>query len=338
MDKLRAIQYFNRAAADGSFAAAARFFDVSTSAITQLVGALEHSLGVTLFHRTKQGISLTPDGERYSETARKVAADLYDVEQRLGPRGEKPRGTLTIGISPSLGPNCIMPRITQLLARYPDIELAFKPIVSVQEIEEKRLDIAVMVGWPPERDLVVRPLAQTRAVVCAPAQYWAREGVPQEPEALRDHHCLIMRSSGGTLLDRWSFEKNGERRTIDVKTRLFCDDRTWLAEAACAGAGVVRIADLSLIRYLTSGLLVPVLTDWQALEAPTIYAAYAPSQRRSKLVRVFLDFLVEAFGELESERKPLLGSSMLRVAKPEWFGRTHGRHSAYVARRRKSAA
>jgi LysR family transcriptional regulator, regulator for bpeEF and oprC len=334
MDKLRAIQYFNRAAESGSFAAAARFFDVSTPAVTQLVQALERSLGVTLFHRTSKGLSLTVDGERYYEISRKVAADLGDIEQRLGPRGAKPRGTLTVGISPSLGPNCIMPRITRFLARYPDIELAFKPIVSVLEIEEKNLDVAVMVGWPPERDLVVRPLAQTRAVVCAPSHYWAREGVPQEPEALRDHHCLILRSSGGTLLDRWSFEKNGERRTIDVKTRLFCDDRTWLAEAACAGAGVVRIADLSLIRYLTSGSLVPVLTDWEALEAPPVFAAYPPSERRSKLVRVFLDFLVEVFAELESERIPLPGRAIARVPRPEWFGRTHGRHSVYEARKR----
>jgi len=337
MDKLRAIQYFNRAAESGSFAAAARFFDVSTSAITQLVGGLERSLGVTLFHRTTQGIALTADGERYYEIARKVAADLHDVEQRLGPRGAKPRGTLTFGMNSALGPICVMPRIARFLARYPDIELVFKSIATVQEIEEKNLDLAVLVGWPPERDLVVRPLAQTRLVVCASPEYWAREGMPHEPEALRDHHCLIVRSLGGTLLDRWTFEKNGERRTIDVKTRLFSDDRVGLVEAVCAGSGVIRMADFTLSRYLPSGLLVPVLTDWEALEAPTIFAAYPPSQRRSKLVRVFLDFLVEVFAEIESKRMPSPGIAMPRVPKPDWFGRTHGRHSAYVARRRKSA-
>jgi LysR family transcriptional regulator for bpeEF and oprC len=337
MDKLRAIQYFTRAAESGSFAGAARHFDVSTPAITQLVGALERSLGVSLFHRTKQGISLTPDGERYYEIARKIAADLHDIEQQLGPRGAKLRGTLTVGMNSHLGTNCVMPRIVRFLAQYPDIELVFKPIVTIQEIGEKNLDVAVLVGWPPERDLVVRQLAQTRLVVCAPPEYWAREGIPQEPEALRDHPCLILRSSGGTLLDRWAFEKNGERRTIDVKTRLFSDDRTWLAEAACAGGGVVRMADLNLNRYLSSGLLVPVLTDWEALEAPLIFAAYAPGQRRSKLLRDFLDFLVEVFAEIESERLPSLKNAMPRVPKPDWFGRTHGRHSDYVARRRKSA-
>jgi len=337
IDKLRAIQYFNRAAESGSFAAAARSFGVSTPAVTQLVRALEHSLGVTLFHRTSKGLTLTADGERYYEISRKLTVELHDIEQSLGPRGAKPRGTLAVGISPSLGPNCIMPRITRFLARYPDIELVFKPLVTAREIGEKSLDLGVLVGWPPESELITRTLAQTRLVVCAPPQYWTREGMPQEPEALAEHHCLVMRSSGGTLLDRWTFEKNGERRTIDVKTRLFSDDRTWLAEAACAGAGIVRIADLSLIRYLSSGLLVPVLGDWKALEAPMIFAAYPPGERRSKLVRAFLDFLVEIFAELESERAPSREGSLPRVSKPDWFGRTHGRHSAYDARKRKSA-
>ncbi len=333
MDKLRAIQYFNRAAESGSFAAAARFFDVSTPAVTQLVQALERSLGVTLFHRTSQGLSLTADGERYYEISRKVAADLGDIEQRLGPRGAKPGGTLTVGMTSTLGRNCVMPRMMRFLARYPDIELVLKPIVTLQEIEEKKLDVAVLIGWPAERDLVVRPLAQTRLVVCASPEYWAREGVPQEPETLREHFCLILRSSGGTLLDRWSFEKNGERRMIDVKTRVFSDDRGWLAELACAGGGVVRMTDIILNRHLSAGLLVPALADWEALEAPPIFAAYAPSQRRSKLVRVFLDFLVELFGELERERAPSPKSALLR-ARPEWFGRTRGRHSAYEARKR----
>ena len=65
MDKLRAIQYFNQAAASGSFAAAARLLQVSAPAVVQLVRALEAQLGSVLFHRTTQGIALTAAGERY---------------------------------------------------------------------------------------------------------------------------------------------------------------------------------------------------------------------------------------------------------------------------------
>lgn len=331
MDKLRAIEYFNYAAEHGSFAATARAFGVSTSAVTQLVGALERKLGTTLLHRTTRGLSLTAAGQRYYGISSRAAAELHAVEQHLGSQSAAPRGTLTVGMRASVGQQVVMPRIARFLDRYPDVEVIFKPITSSAEIDAKNLDLAVLAGWSPERDLVVRPLAQARHVVCAAPAYWARAGVPQHPDELRAHHCLIFRSAGGTLLDRWIFERNGERRTVDVRSRLLSDDRTLLDQAVCAGAGVARLTDLTVIPYLTAGLLVPVLTDWEALEAPTYFAAYPRDRRRSALVRAFVDFLVELFAELDRDR-PLAGTGLPQVAKPEWFGRAQGRQSVYRAK------
>jgi DNA-binding transcriptional LysR family regulator len=331
MDKLRAMHYVVRTAETGSFAAAAKSLDVSTPAVSQLVNALERSLGVRLFHRTTHGLSLTPDGERYYEASRRIAAEVTDLERGLVPRDARLRGTLTVGIRLALGQYCIMPRIARFLARYPDVELVNKPARSVQDIDAQKLDIAVLLGWPSERNLVVRPLAQTRYVVCASPEYWNREGRPQDPDELSAHHCLLFRSSGDILLDRWIFEKAGERRTVDVKSRLVTDDRPWLDEAARGGAGVMRLADLTVSRQLASGDLEPVLTDWEALEAPTIFAAYPPGHRHSRVVRAFLEFLVELFTELENERRPLVAGRVARVPKPEWFGRARGRQSKFTA-------
>ena len=337
MDKLRAIHYFNRSAETGSFASAARSLDVSTPAITQLVASLEASLGVVLFYRSTRGISLTADGERYYEVSRRVADELQDIEQHLSARGAKLRGTLTVGMRSAVGENCVMPRIARFLSRFPDIELVTKLVETLEDLDKQDFDVAVMAGWPPKSEFIVRPLAQTRHIICASPEYWMREGQPDAPEALRDHHCLVFRGAAGTLLDRWSFEKNGERRTIDVRSRLLVEHRAWIDEAVCASAGVVRVPDLTVGRYLSSGLLVPALTDWEALESPTIYAVYRRPQRRSKLVRVFLDFLIEVFTNLEGERPLAPGSNIRHMSKPEWFGRAHGRTSAYVPRKRKSA-
>ena len=109
------------------------------------------------------------------------------------------------------------------------------------------------------------------------------------------------------------------------------EHRTWLDAAACAGAGVIRLADLTLVPYLSAGLLVPALTDWEAVDPPTIFAAYRPTQRQSKLVQAFIAFLVETFAEVQSERFGAAGR-VREVPRPQWFGRAHGRHSAYAAR------
>ena len=333
MDKLRAIEYFNRATETGSFSAAARSFDVSTSAVTQLLASLDRSLGVLLFHRTSRGISLTSDGKRYYRVSRLVAGELQAVEQRLGPSGARPRGMLTVGMRSNVAQGCVLPRIGRFLATFPEIELILKPVESIEQIEAQDIDLAVMTGWPPERDYVVRYLAQTHLVVCASPEYWLREGKPEHPEELARHHCLLLRSSGGALLDRWTFEKNGERRVVDVKGRLLSDVGSWVDVAACAGVGICKLDR----HYFTAGKLVPVLTDWQVLEAPLHFAVYRPAQRQSKLVRVFLDFLVEVFAELESECDSASDHLTARVSTPEWYGHAHGRQSDYLTRRRKDA-
>ena len=334
MDKMRAIQYFNRAAELGTFAAAARSFDVSTPAVTQLVAGLERALGTLLFHRTGHGLALTADGERYYEVSRPTIADFLAVESRLGPKGVKPRGTLTIGLRSGVGQNCVMPRLAQFLERFPDVDLVARPVETLEEIGDQGVDLVVMTGWPPDKDFVVRPLTQSRDLVCAAPQYWLREGKPDQPTNLRNHRCLLFRSSGGTILDRWSFERRGEIQTVDVSGRLMSDSLPWMLEAACAGAGVVHASDLVLIRPITAGLLVPVLTDWEPLDSPSHFVIYRPALRRSKLVRLFVDFLVEVFADLDAQRPAVLGHPAAGVPRPDWYGHARGRQSAYTQRRK----
>ena len=337
MDKMRAIQYFNRAAELGTFAAAARSFDVSTPAVTQLVAGLERTLGTLLFHRTSHGLALTADGERYYEVSRPAVADFLAVESRLGPKGVKPHGTLTIGLRSGVGQNCVMPRLAEFLERFPDVDLVARPVETLEEIGDQGVDLVVMTGWPPDKDFVVRHLTQSRDLVCAAPEYWMREGKPDQPENLRNHRCLLFRSSGGTILDRWSFERRGVIQTVDVSARLMSESLPWMLEAACAGAGVVRASDLVLIRPITAGLLVPVLADWGPVDSPSHFVLYRPALRRSKLVRLFVDFLVEIFSDLHAQRPAVLGDPAAEAPKPDWYGHARGSQSAYAQRRKHRA-
>jgi DNA-binding transcriptional LysR family regulator len=335
MDKLRAIEYFVRTVESGSFGAAARALDVSTPAVTQLVAALERVLGVVLLHRSSRGVALTAHGERYYEVARMATSDLQEIERQLDPRGARPHGTLSVGMRTGVGATCVMPRVGRFLARYPEVELVVKPVETLAEISGLDVDLTVMTGWPPTGDFAIRMLAQTRNVVCASPEYWRKAGEPTEPESLLEHDCLVLRSSGGTLLDRWIFERGGERRTIDVKPRILSYHSMWIQAAARAGVGVIRVADFSVRDDLLSGALRPVLLDWEALEAPQHFVVYRPRQRQSRLVRVFVDFLVEIFAEWDRDQP--ISRLAVRAAKPDWFGRVQGRQSMH-ARRRHSPA
>lgn len=336
MDKLRAIQYFNRAVELGSFSAAAKSLSVSTPAVTQMVSALERSLGVALVHRTTRGLVQTVEGERYYKTSSRLAAEFMDLDLRLSSRIGKPNGTLTVGLRPTIGQYCVMPRITRFLDRFPDIELVVKFVRTIQDCEAANVDVAALLGWMDAGKLMLRPLAQTRYVVCAAPEYWTRHGRPHQPDELRHHECIVESRPGEPLLDHWIFSKGADRRTVDVRGRLIGDYRDILLEAACAGAGVIRVNDITAAPFLRAGRIVPVLTDWQIPEAPPIFAVYRRTERHSKLVRVFVDFLAEVFSEIEIERVPAPEDAIARVARPEWAGHARGRQSTFVARGRKS--
>ncbi len=340
MDKMRAIEFFNRAVETGTFAAAARSFDVSTPAVTQLVATLERRLGTQLLHRTAKGLVLTADGERYREVARDVQVALAEVESRLGPRGAKACGTLTVGLRSGIGQNCVVPRLSDFMQQYPCVELRVVTVDALEEIDRLGVDLVVTTGWPPEKDFVVRPLAQSRNVVCAAPHYWLRHGTPLEPLALRDHRCLALRSSGGTILDQWSFQKVGitqaetQTQTVDITSQLVSDNICWIEQAACAGAGVIRASDFVLGQSLACGKLVAVLADWEPLDSPSHFVVYRPALRRSRLVRLFVDFLVEVFTELEAQRESLGKAPSVLVLQPAWFGRTRGKQSSFEARQK----
>src|SRR5258706_46965 len=218
MDKLRAIEYFNRAVQSGTFAATAREFDVSTPAITQLISALERSLGTLLFHRSNRGLRLTADGERYYAMSKSMLETMQTVEQTLSPGTTRPRGTLTVGMRVSLAQYLIMPRLPQFLERYPEIELVLKQVEKLNELDTQDVDVALMSGWPPDRDFVVTPLAQNRNVVCASPDYWARRGKRRVPGS-----------------------RSGARYRQHRKTNAAARvgrPRTWEAFCICGAAGV----------------------------------------------------------------------------------------------------
>ncbi len=76
-DKLRV---FHAVAEAGSFTHAGESLNLSQSAVSRQISALEESLSVPLFHRHARGLILTEQGELLFRTAREVFAKLSMAE------------------------------------------------------------------------------------------------------------------------------------------------------------------------------------------------------------------------------------------------------------------
>jgi LysR family transcriptional regulator, regulator for bpeEF and oprC len=330
MDKLRSLQYFIAAAECGSFSQAARRFEVSIPAVAKLVAALERDLGVALFERSPQGLVLTAHGGAYLEQCRPAVEMLDGAEEEVRASTSRPRGVLAIGVQHLIANTVLAEALPRFHARYPDIQVDLRDITQVTGEDERRsIDAFVSMSWPDMPDMIHRRIGSSFFRVCASREYWARCGMPQHPSELAGHNCLTIRTQRGALMDLWKFSRGKEKASVVVGGWLMASNthRDTVIKLALAGHGVIRVLDFTSEADFAEGRLVEALPDWVADDSPPVHLSYWPSGRRTARVKVFLDFVTQAFREIEQRR----GSAQLYAA-PRWATSRYGRASAIEGR------
>lgn len=316
MDRLRAIEYFVQVVDAGSFAGAARALEVSPPAVTHMIATLERTIGTPLLRRDSRHLSLTPDGEQFLPACRNALEELRTAEARLSVNRARASGKLVVGVQKAFG-HFLAP----FLARHPELTLDLRFVRNPKDPLASLVDVLVFIGWIEDVDMVAKHAVQTRYLTCASPMYWQAHGAPQDPDDLRRHDSLALRSSWGAVLDLWRYQRGKEVRSVTLRPRLVSDDMDWMIEAAVRGAGVVRLIDLKLRPFVEQGLLEPVLGEWDALEAPPIHVMYRRGSRPSARVRAFVDFVGEVCADLEAWRQSAGQSRFDPAPMPSWFRR-----------------
>jgi len=325
LDKLRALQYFVAAAEEGSFAGAGRRLEVSVPAVHKLVTSLEASLGVRLFERTVQGLTLTASGHDYLESCRPLLAELAAIDETLSRTAQRPTGTLVIGAHPQAANHILVPALPRFHARHPEIQIDVRVVNKPTDVDAAVVDVFLLVGWPEADDLVHKRLGHARSLIVAAPEYWSAHGIPQHPNDLQRHVCLLMRNPGGTLIDLWEFERDEEKVAVKVNGWLTSNGRDVVLDAVLAGEGVGRFTQVTTRACLQAGRLVPVLLDWQVLGAPPVNLLYRSGQRRTPRVRLFIDYITAVLEDQEADGG---GTHLATSERPYWHRRGHGRASS----------
>ena len=309
MDKLRSLHYFVAAAETSSFSAAARRTGVSVAAVAKLIAALERELGMTLFERHSQGLVLTAAGSAYLDACVPALEQLAAADEQVSATNARVRGTVVVGVQPVIAQECLTAALPRFAAMYPEIQLDIRYFMRVSDEQVRGVDVFLVMGWPRQiGDLVLRQVGATGFVVCAAPAYWRAHGLPRHPAELEQHNCICIRSNTGSVMDLWRFRRGEERVSVAAGGWLVVDNvhRDMARDLAVAGAGVVRVLDWHKRqgREIASGALVPVLPDWEmSEEVPPVNMMYPPSVRRIARVRLFMDFVVQLFRDIEQQRE-----------------------------------
>jgi len=146
MDRAESLAMFAEVAERGSFAEAARRRGRSPAAVTRDIAELERRLGVRLLNRTTRAVSLTEAGQRLLSGAKRVLADLDEIERAAAGAGTAPRGELRVTAPILFGRLHVEPLVLEFLDRFPDVSVALMLIDRSVDLVEEGLDVAVRIG------------------------------------------------------------------------------------------------------------------------------------------------------------------------------------------------
>ncbi len=285
--------FFSLLARCGSFSAAARELDVTTPAISKRLAQMEARLGVQLLNRTTRRVGLTAEGETYLSHARRILAEIDDMEQLVSSAAAAPRGLLRVNATLGFGRSHIAPLISGFTKRHPQVQVQLQLSADPPPLTEDAFDVCVRFGEPPDARVLARHLAPNRRLLCAAPSYLARHGIPKMPHDLARHDCIGIRQ-GDEAYGTWRLTLGKRTETVKVRGNLSTNDGEIAVNWALAGHGIVMRAEWDIARYLRSGRLKQVLENYRTPSAD-IYAVYPQRHQVSARVRAFVEFLAAHF-------------------------------------------
>jgi DNA-binding transcriptional LysR family regulator len=297
MDHMTSISTFVKIAEAGGFAAAARKLGVSPSTVTTQIQDLEDRLGVRLLNRSTRKVSLTDIGRAYYERCMHILADMDEADGAIKAMNAKPNGILHLNVSISI-PFFVAPVIAEFTALYPDVKVNLTMSDRMVDLVEDGIDLAITTMPVPNSNLVMRRVGSFRLLVCGSPDYFARHGVPRDPDDLRNHNSMkyTFSSWGG----EWRFKSPEGQRAVHIAGNMESNSVNALRLAASLGQGLILMPDFLVRNDIESGKLVPVLTEFSCPEL-AINAVYPHRHHLSINVRSFLDLISKHFHEANQE-------------------------------------
>ncbi|WP_322880733.1 LysR family transcriptional regulator [Pandoraea sputorum] len=295
MDALHLIESFVLSARAGSFSAAARRLGMTPAAVSKNVARLEAQLGLRLFHRSTRSLTLTAGGERFLLDVDSPFAALTDAFSRAAERESAPSGTLKVSVAHSFGREYIVPMLGDFLTRYPDIVPDWRFDNRSVDVVGEGFDAAIGGGIELTPGVIARRLAPTYAVMCASATYMAGRAAPAHPSELSTFDAVIRRSGMSGRLRAWDLRNvDGERVTVEARTRMIFDDPEAMAHAVALGYGVALLPMPHAAPMLADGRIQRLLPGWfDEYGGVSIY--YSNKKLLPLRTRVFVDHVAQAF-------------------------------------------
>src|ERR1700736_1239941 len=275
---LDGVEAFLSVAQHRSFRRAAAELGVTPSAISQAVRALEARVGAALFIRTTRSVGLSEAGERFHSRAKPAFEELVAASEVARDLGQRAAGLLRLTVPRAVVPILLEPLIAAFCQAYPEVEVEIAASEELVDLAAGGFDAGIRLGQFIAADMVaVRLMPPFPFVVVGSPDYLRRRKRPERIDDLRQHACLRMRRSNGSIAP-WSFVDGNGTVEVTVSGPLVAHDYLTLLGAAIQGVGLAQVPGPLAKAAIAEGRLQVLLTPF-AVTTPGVFL-YHPGRRQ----------------------------------------------------------
>jgi DNA-binding transcriptional LysR family regulator len=292
MDRITSARVFFEVANCASLTLAAQRLGMSPAMVSRHLAAAEVWLGARLLNRTTRRVSLTDVGQDALATCKQLLDLTYDLEHATRERRLEPQGTLRIATSGAFAEAQLAGAVLDFQKVHSKVRIELLVADRTLDLVEERIDLAVRITNSLDPNLISKPLAQCRSILCAAPAYLEQNGNPVTVDDLSAHVCVGHQHGGGTT---YRLAKASQVFDIPIQWCLMTNETFVLRHAVLAGAGIGMLPTYFVSDAVRRGDLVHVLPDYEP-ETLGIYAVYLSRRHQPLTQRSFVDFLAARFG------------------------------------------
>ncbi|HEY1431359.1 MAG TPA: LysR family transcriptional regulator [Stellaceae bacterium] len=285
---LDGVEAFLSVAQHRSFRRAAAELGVTPSAISQAVRTLEGRIGAALFIRTTRSVGLTEAGERFISRAKPALEELVAAGEAARELGQRPAGLLRLSVPRAVVPILLEPLLASFSQAYPEIEVEIAVSKELVDLAAEGFDAGIRLGQFIAADMVaVRLTPPFPLVVVGSPDYLRLRTPPERIDDLRQHACLRMRRSNGSIAP-WPFVDGNKAVEAIVSGPLIAHDFPTLLGAAIQGVGLAQVPGPLAKAPIAEGRLQAVLTPF-AVTTPGVFLYYPGKRQVLPKLRAFVE-------------------------------------------------
>jgi DNA-binding transcriptional LysR family regulator len=294
------LELFLRTADNGSISRAAEQLDMTSAAASAALKRLEKQLDTQLFIRSTRQLRITAEGERFLIYCREALTNLEAGCASIHALEGKVAGELRISAPSDLGRNLILGWLDEIMEQHPDLSINLLLGDTLADFYHDRVDLAIRYGNQEDSSMVAFELATIDRVLCASPSYIAKHGMPEQPNDLLNHNCLLFHLNN-RVDNLWEFIETSDRDhkkiKVAVKSNRCANDGDVVRLWTIAGKGISYKSRLDMSADLRAGRVVRILPEYQS---PSI-ALNLMSPSRTQITPAVLllrDMLRDRFAKL----------------------------------------